>query len=134
MAADTGAGGVNHATTGATGGIHQLDAPEKTNPPYLIFQEASDVANYAFSNALKTDHVFYMVRAFAVDANAGGATTVAILADRLKALFTNPAMTVTGKSLLSCRFDRSFPPVKERDKTNQRWLYSRGVLVEVWLG
>lgn len=136
MTADTGSGGVNHSSTGATGGFHQLDAPQGTLYPYVVFQEASDVPGYAMGNALKFDHVFYMIRAFAKDSPTdGGAIVVGSLADRLKVLFTNPSLSVSGKTIMSCRFDRSFPPLKEKDRiTSGDFVYSRGVLVEVWLG
>lgn len=127
---DTGAGGVN---TLATGGIHQQNAPDKTVEPYVIFQEVSDFAVYAFGNSLKADHVFYLIRAVARDANESGPVTVAKIADRLKTLLTNPTLAVSGKSVLGCRFDRSYPPLKERDETNQGWVYTRGVLAELWV-
>ena len=128
--ADTGAGGVK---TIATGGIFQLDAPQKTVPPYLIFQEANDTPGYTFGNLLVFDHVYYMLRAFAVNANEDGPQTAGKIADRLKVLLTNPSLTVTGKAVLSCRFDRSYPPLKEFDSANNRFIYSRGVLIEAWL-
>ena len=128
--ADTGAGGVANL---ATGGIFQLDAPQKTVPPYLIFQEANDTPGYTFGNLLAFDHVYYVLRAFAVNANEDGPQTAGKIADRLKVLLTNPSLAVSGKTVLSCRFDRSYPPLKEFDSANNRFIYSRGVLIETWL-
>lgn len=137
LVADTGAGGVNHATTGATGGIFQLNAPQKTVPTYVIFQEAADTPNYAFGNSNQADHIFYMIRVFAVDdpnATLGsGPFRAGAMADRLKTLLTNPSMTVTGHTLLSARFDRTYPPLSEWDGANNRYIYSRGILIEVWV-
>ena len=128
--ADTIAGGVK---TLATGGIHQLRAPEKTVEPYVVFQEAGDFPIYAFRNTLIADHIFYFIKGVAIDLNEGGATIVAKIADRLKTLLTNPTLTVSGKTVLSCRFDRSYPPMVERDEVNQRDVYSRGILAEIWV-
>lgn len=132
--ADSGAGGVAAL---ATGGTFQLDAPQGTVPPYVIWQEASDFPGYAFANTLKYDHVFYMLRAFAVDdpntTHESGPLTAGKIADRLKALLTNPSLSVSGKTLLSARFDRSYPPLKEWDAANNRYVYSRGILCEVWV-
>ena len=130
LAADSGAGGVALL---ATGGIFQLDAPQKTTPPYVVFQEAHDTPGYTFGNTLAFDHVFYMIRGFAVNANEDGPQTAGKIADRLKTLLTNPSLTVTGKTVLSCRFDRGYPPLKEFDSANNRFIYSRGVLIEAWL-
>lgn len=128
--ADSGAGGVAAL---ATGGTYQLDAPQGTTPPYVIWQEASDMPTYAFGNSNQADHVFYMIRAFAVDANTSGQSQVGAIADRLKTLLTNPSLTVSGKAVLSARFDRSYPPLKEWDAANNRYIYSRGILCEVWV-
>jgi len=130
LVADSGTGGVAAL---ATGGIHQQDAPEKTVEPYVIFQEASNDPTYAFGNALQADHFFYLIRAVAADANESGPVTVAKIADRLKTLLTNPSLSVSGKTLLSCRFDRSYPPLRERDEVNQRNVYVRGILAELWV-
>jgi hypothetical protein len=118
----------------ASGGIAQLDA-EGLTPPYLIFQEANDLAFYAFGNTLQADHFYYMFRGFAVDNPNGdsGVLRVAKIADRLKTILTNPNMSVSGHTFLGCRFDRSYPPTKERDVTGQRYIYGRGVLVEIWI-
>lgn len=133
LTADTGAGGVS---TLATGGIHQMDAPEGTSPPYVIFREASDLPLYGFGNSLQADHFFYYFMGVAVDANESGPVTAAKIADRLKFILTNPtnpSLTVSGKTVVGCRFDRSYPPLKERDETGQKWIYTRGILAEVWL-
>lgn len=135
LLADSDPGGVAAL---ATGGIHQQDAPDKTVEPYVIFQEASDFGIYALGNSLKADHVFYLIRGVAGETvngntNESGVVIVAKIADRARILFTNPTLTVSGKTVLSCRFDRSYPPLKERDEINQRWIYVRGVLVEIWL-
>ena len=130
LVADSGAGGVAAL---ATGGIFQLDAPQGTTPPYAIFQEASDMPGYAFGNSLQCEHFFYMFRAFAVDANTSGPAQAGAIADRLKTLLTNPSLTVSGKTVISARFDRSYPPLKEWDGANNRYFYSRGILCEIWL-
>lgn len=112
---------------------YQGKTPQGVVPPYLIWQEASDFPGYAFGNTLRYDHTFYMFRAFAVDANTSGASQAGAIADRLKVLLTNPSLTVSGKSVLSARFDRSYPPTEEFDSANNRHIWGRGVLIEVWV-
>lgn len=130
LSGDSGAGGVAAL---ATGGIFQVDVPQHALTPYVIFQEAQDTPGYAFGNVLKYDHVFYVVRGFAVDANEDGVQTVGKIADRLKVLLTNPSLSVSGKTLLSARFDRSLPPTKEWDPANKRFIYGRGIICEIWV-
>ncbi len=130
LSADSAPGGVAAL---ATGGIFQLDAPQGTSPPYLIFQEANDQPGYTFGNTLVYDHAFYMIRGFTADGNTSGQAQASVIADRLKTLLTNPSLSVSGKTVLSSRFDRSYPPLKEFDSANNRWIYSRGVLCEIWL-
>lgn len=112
---------------------YQGKAPQGVVPPYLIWQEVTDVPGYAFGNTLKYDHAFYMFRAFAVDANTSGPAQTGAIADRLKSLLTNPTLTVTGQTVLSARFDRSYPPLEEFDAANNRHIWGRGVLIEVWV-
>lgn len=128
--ADVGAGGI---FTLATGGIFQLDAPQGTIPPYVIFQEAADTPGYTFRNTNVFDHLFYMIRAFGVDANTSGQSQVGAIADRLAILLTNLSLAVSGKNVLSARFDRSYPPLKEWEAANNRYVYSRGILSEIWV-
>lgn len=136
LEADTGAGGIATLVgvdQNSLKKIYQLDAPQKVTPPYVLWQEVHDLPGYAFGNTLKFDHAFYMLRAFAVDANTSGPSQVSVIADRLKTLLTNPSLSVSGKVVLSARFDRSYPPLKERDNANSRYVYSRGILCEVWV-
>lgn len=130
LAADNGAGGV---FTLSTGGIFQAKAPQGVFPPYTLWQEATDVPGYTFGNTLKFDHFFYVFRAFAVDANTSGPYQAGAIADRLKALLTNPTLTVTGKAVLSARFDRSLPPLEEWDDANNRYIWMRGIIAEIWI-
>ena len=129
---DVEAGGVNHPTTGATGGFHQGTAPQTATFPRLHFQELIDTALYSFS-ALQADHVFYQFNWFAVDGNEEGVTVAGRLAERARTLFTDPSMSVTGKTLLYSRFERSIPQGFDWDDTNNRYVYSKGFILEVWL-
>lgn len=131
MSGDTGAGGV---ATLSTGGIFQKP-PETATPPYTRFREATDELIYAFGNTIQADHFFYVMQAWAKDTPnaASGPITAGAIADRLRVLFTNPSLTVTGKTVVSCRVDRSLPPLEEWDSTSQAWWYTRGVIVEAWL-
>lgn len=130
LIADTGTGGVNHATTGATGGIYQFGPPESAGFPRIHFQEILHTAQYSFQT-LSADHVYYQYTAFAVDENEPGAITAGRLADRVRTVLTDPVLTVTGKATLYCRFDRSIPSSREWD--GKRFIYQRGGYVEVWL-
>jgi hypothetical protein len=42
-------------------------------------------------------------------------------------------MTVAGKTLLYCRFMHSLAPEFEKDPTQDRYIYSKGMILEIWL-
>lgn len=141
MVSDTGAGGI---ATISTGGIHQLDAPEEqpdgsaTVPPYTIFRSASNDPNYTFGNTLAFNYGVYAIQGYATDVPAGvpmpdGLSVSGAIADRLFTLFLNAALTVSGRTVACCRPLSEIAPQKERDTTSNRWLYSRGWLIETWL-
>jgi hypothetical protein len=132
MTGDTGAGGVNHSSTGATGGFFQMVAPQLAGFPRVHFQEILDTALYSFVN-LQADHCYYQITAFAVDGNESGPYTAGRLAERARTLLTNPSMSVSGKSLLYSRFDRSVPAKAEWDEGGSRYIYSKGFYLELWL-
>lgn len=137
LTADTGTGGVNHASTGATGGFHNPVAPQKVNGqpvgyPRMHFQELLNTAIYSFQN-LNADHCYYQFTVFTVDSNEEGIATAGRLAERARALLTDPIMSVTGKSLLYSRYERSIPVRAEWDDTNSRNIYSKGFILELWL-
>ena len=132
MVADTGVGGVNHATTGATGGFHQGVAPQGATLPRIHFQETLNIAEYSFQTYV-ADHCYYQFTAFAVDGNEEGATVAGRLAERARVLFTDPSMMVSGKTLLYSRFERSIPPGYEWDAVKSRFIYSKGFLLQLWL-
>jgi len=136
MTADTIVGGVNNATTGATGGFHQLIAPQNAGFPRVHFQEILDTGVYSFQN-LSADHCYYQFTVYAVDSPIGtetGTATAGRLAERLRVLLTDPSMSVTGKTLLYSRFDRSIPPQAEWDDFGGgRFIYSKGFYLELWL-
>jgi hypothetical protein len=130
--ADTGAGGVNNSSTGATGGFHQLVAPQLATFPRFHFQEILDTALYSFTNLI-SDHCYYQLTAFAVDGNEEGVVTAGRLAERARVLLKDPAMSVSGKTLLYSRFDRSIPARAEWDNGGNRFIYSKGFYLELWL-
>lgn len=130
LTGDTGAGGVN---TLATGGIHQMKAPQTAGLPRVHFQELLDTALYTFA-ALSADHVFYQFKALAADTPTDeGATLAGTIAERMRTVLFDPTMTVTGKTLLYCRFERSIPPYPEWDDANSRDIYHKGFIAEIWL-
>lgn len=45
----------------------------------------------------------------------------------------NTALNVSGRVVLSCRFNRSIPAMKEYDDAGKRFIYSKGGIYEVWL-
>lgn len=129
LTGDTGAGGVN---TLATGGIHQLKAPQTAGLPRVHFQELLDSPLYSFA-ALSADHFFYQFKALAADTTVEGATLAGTIAERMRSILSDPTMTVTGKTLLYCRFERSIPPYAEWDEANGRDIYHKGFIAEIWL-
>ena len=129
---DTVAGGVNNASTGATGGFHQLVAPQGATFPRIHFQELLDTGIYSFAN-LNADSVYYSFIVYAVDGNEEGVAVAGRLAERARSILTDPSMSVTGKTLLYSRFDRSLPARAEWDDTGNRFIYSKGFYLQLWL-
>lgn len=134
MVADTGTGGVNNASTGATGGFWQGVAPDNAGFPRIHFQEILDTGIYSFKN-LSADHCYYQFTVFARDGNPTeeAVYTAGRLAERLRAILTDPNMTISGKTLLYSRFDRSIPPRFEQDESQSRTIYAKGFYLELWL-
>lgn len=130
--ADTGTGGINHASTGATGGFHQLIAPQSATFPRVHFNEVLTTADYSFTTLI-SDHCYYQITAYAVDGNEDGATVSGRLAERARVLVTDPVMTVTGKTLLYSRFERTIPPRADWDDAIGKFVYAKGFYVELWL-
>lgn len=130
LTGDTGASGVN---TLATGGIHQLVAPQDAGLPRVYFQQLLNTALYSFA-ALSADHFFYQFKALAADTpTAEGATLAGTIAERMRSILLDPTMSVTGKTLIYCRFERSIPAFAEWDEANSRHIYHKGFIAELWL-
>lgn len=135
--ADTDPGGMNESENGAIGGVHQGVAPQNTAYPRFHFQEIDDIGVYAFSR-LVADHLFYALTALAVDdpINGGreGAFTAGRLIERARTKLTDPAgLVVAGKTLLYCRFQHALAPGFDKDDTQDRYIYSKGMVLEIWL-
>lgn len=133
LTGDSGAGGVN---TLSNGGIFQGTAPQETSFNYTVFQELLDTPLYTF-NALAADHFFYQIKHLAVnDANSttiSGPFAAGALADRTRVLLMDPVLNVSGKTVLYCRFIRSIPFYSEWDETNDRDIFHKGGIYELWL-
>jgi hypothetical protein len=135
--ADTDPGGMSEPDQGATGGVHQGTAPQNAPFPRYHFQEIDDIALYSLSR-LVADHCFYALTALAVDdpVNGGreGAYTAGRLIERARTKFTDPnGLTVDGKTLLYCRYRNALAPGFEKDTTQDRYIYSKGMVLEIWL-
>ena len=137
---DTEAGGMNEPEFGAIGGVHQGVAPQNTPFPRYHFQEIDDFALYSFGG-LAADHCYYSLTALAVDDPIGGgregAFTAGRLRDRARTQFTDPygpaPLVVEGKAVLYSRFLRSLAPGFEKDTNLDRYIYSKGMILELWL-
>lgn len=131
LRADTASGGVSEDLTG---GWHLDDAPQKTPRPYGIFREAADDPVYTLGNTNAFDGIVYAVQTFAINTVViDGPEFVGRKADRMKLLFTNGSLAVSGKVVASCRPLRAISPLKERDENDNQFIYSRGWLIELWL-
>ena len=132
LSGDSGAGGV---ATLATGGIFNGRALDAV-PTYVVFEELVDNPGYAFGNSVQFDYIPYVVRAFAVDdVNGGnsGPRKAGTLVDRSRALLLNPILSITGKTLLTCRMLRSTNPTDEWDESQSRFIYGRGTIFDIWV-
>lgn len=132
LTADTGTGGVNHSTAGALGGFHQGVAPPDATLPRIHFQKLTGTPEYSFQN-VSARNMYYQFTAFAVDGNEEGATTAGRLAERAQALFTDPALTVTGSTVIHARPIREIPDGFEQNETDSKTIYSKGFILELWL-
>lgn len=134
MTGDTGTGKLG---TLSNGGIFQLVAPETAVMNYTVFQRILRASEYSFGNATTAGHFFYQIKHYAVNgANntaINGPAAAGAMADRAAVLLTNPTLSVTGQTVVSCRFDRSIPDGTEWDDAGKRWIYSKGGIFEVWL-
>lgn len=135
MVADTGVGGVNETDAGAIGGIHQLVAPQNSPFPRCRFQELDRDRLYAFGGPV-ADHFFYQIAFDAVDhlSQGEGASIAGRLKERAIDLLTDPAgLTVSGKTLLYCRVRGDIPPQAIKDQDRDAYVYSKGMVLEIWL-
>lgn len=131
--ADTEAGGMNEPDNGAIGGVHQGVAPQNTLYPRYHFSEIDDIGVYSFGG-LVADHCYYSLTALAKDDSREGVFTAGRLIERARTKFTDPqGLTIDGKTLLYCRFMRSLVPTFEKDTTGDSYIYSKGMILEIWL-
>lgn len=134
MIGDTGATGLN---TLSNGGVHQLAPPETVVFNYTVFQRLTRDPVYAYGNTAQASSFFYQIKHYTINkannTTVSGPEAAGKMADRTVELLTNPSLTVTGQSVLSCRFDRAIPDFSEWDDAQRRWVYSKGGIFEVWL-
>lgn len=117
------------------GGIHNRMAIQGASYPRTVFQRLPFVHGYSFASRQYV-HGFYQFKGLAIDpvnTTDEGVTLVAKIVDRLVALLTDPAITVSGSTLLYCRPDREIPLMNEWDSMNNRTIYHEGVICELWL-
>lgn len=132
LSGDTGMGGV---ATLSTGGIDQMIGKQGASFPRTLFQELTAMHQYSFGSR-QCVHEFYQFKAMAVDpvnSSDEGVSLAGAIVDRIVTLLTDPTMTVTGSALLYCRPDRSIPPFIEWDSMNNRNVYHKGIICELWL-
>lgn len=134
MNADNIVGGLNEPENGATGGFHQLVAPQNTGFPRCRFQKLDRDPLYSFSTRV-ADRFFYQIAFDAVDhpTLGDGAFISGKFEERAIDLFTDGALSVSGKTVLYSRFFNSIPPLAEWDVDNNRYVYSKGIVVQLWL-
>jgi hypothetical protein len=135
MLADGDSGGLNEPENGATGGFHQLVAPQSAGFPRCRFQELDRQALYSFRSRV-ANHLFYQMMFDAVDhpTLGSGVDIAGRLKERAIDLFTDPqGLTVEGHTLLYSRFRGDVPPQALRDEGDDRYVYSKGMVLEIWL-
>lgn len=133
MTADVGVGGLNEPDNGATGGFHQLIAPQNSGFPRVHFQELDDQPLYVMTGVYARNH-FYQIVVHAIDhPNLGDGPTIAgRLKDHAVDLFTDATLTVAGHEVIYCRPRGSVPPTALWDADNQQYVYSKGFILELW--
>jgi hypothetical protein len=133
MVADTGSGKLASLSNG---GFHQLVAPKGTPFNYTVFQRLTRDQIYAFGNVAVANHFFYQIKHYAVDGanntTKSGQEVAGAMADRAAVWLTNPSLSVTGQTVLGCRFDRAIPDSTEEHK-QYHFIYGKGGIYEIWL-
>ncbi len=127
MTGDTGGSGLNSLSNG---GFHQIVAKDEAVFNYTVFHCLIDLPEYAFGNVLTHETIPYQIKHYAVDGANNTTTSGPVLAssmqERCRAILHNASLNVSGKTVLSCVFDRSIPDGAERDEAGDRWVYSKG--------
>ena len=135
MIADTDPGGLNEPENGATGGFHQLVAPQSAGFPRCRFQELDGRVLYSFGGPVAS-HFFYQLSFDAVDhpTLGEGAAIAGRLKERAAELFTDPeGVSVEGHTLLYCRCRGDVPPQAVKKDTEDVYVYTKGMVLELWL-
>lgn len=132
LKADTGAGNL---VALSNGGFFQLVAPENTPFNYTIFQCLVELPDYTFGNVEAYRDAPYQVRHYSHDGanntTKSGQEVAGLMDDRCRFWLTNAALNVSGKTLLSCRFDRSIPLPPEWDDSGKRWIIGKGSIYRI---
>lgn len=134
MTADDDPGGLNEPDVGATGGFHQLVAPQGSGYPRIHFQELDDQPLYTTTGIFADNH-FYQIVAYAIDhpVYGAGVDIAGRLAERARTLFSDASLTVAGKAIIYCRFRGLVPPAALWDTdSNNQYVYSKGLVLELW--
>lgn len=126
LAADTGVGGVNHATTGVNGRIYSYVAPEGAEFPFVIVshQSGHDVRGTGPARVMAA--MVYQVK---VVGKARSQLAIAALASRVDALLQGASGTVSGGQVLACVREQTVSYLEVDAGTQYRHL---GGLYRIW--
>jgi hypothetical protein len=141
--ADDDTDGMSEPEVGAVGGVHQGVAPQGTPFPRYVFSEVDDLPAYSFAG-LVADHMLYQLTVQAQDdivvqgesqaTEREGVFTAGRLIERARTKFTDPdGLIISGKTIMYCRFQRNTVPQFTKDANQDRYIYSKGLLLELWL-
>lgn len=115
LAADTGTGGVNHATTGAAGRIYAYLAPESAVLyPQVIFNYQGGADMMVVGAVRVLNSMLYQVKAIG-KGSAPNFGAIKALADRIDTLLHAASGTTTDGRVLSCVREQSLSYVENND-------------------
>jgi len=132
LKADTGAGKL---VALSNGGFYQKVAPETTPFNYTIYECLLELPDYAFGNVEMYRDAPYQIRHYSVDGanntTKSGQEMSGAMDDRCRVVLHNATLSVSGKTLLFSRFERSIPLRPEWDESGKRWIIGKGSMYRI---
>ena len=103
-----------------TGGVHDKMAPDNTSAPYIVYRIVDFKDDYTIKAKIRT---LYQIEFDCIDSDLDG-STVASMADRLYALLTDSAFSVSGVNTMFIRRLGGSDNIEQNDSLVFQWITS----------